>query len=248
VAERPAPEPPTVDLQPVLDQLAERHVATPDEPEGVADELRRIRQDLDERLNGIYDRLGGVEWRMGERLDPLVHRVDALERLATDLARQDDVRRATDRIVGEVKAVDDRFGTIADDLRVIKQVRDGLQSLTDGIDGVRQLTAKAASSQQLAELSRELGAVLGEIAAARNQVLRVEQQAPTPSPSDVRAVTHDVDQLSRRIDRLADAVEQQGTAPPQVSLRLRRMSDAARQLGNGVLEDLRRNRRSGGPR
>jgi len=147
------------------------------------------------------------------------------------------VRRATDRIVGEVKAVDDRFGAIADDLRVIKQVRDGLQGLTEGIDGVRQLTAKAASSQQLAELSRELGAVLGEIAAARNQVLRVEQER------DVIAVGHDVERLGERIERLADVVEAQGTAPPQVGQRLRKMSAAARQLGNGVLEDLRRGRR-----
>jgi phage shock protein A len=281
--------PPEVDLSPLVGELQAlradvgRLRARPGSPEAPApvdlsgitgrlDSLASAVEQLRARpeavavapdLSGIYDRLGGIEWRLGERLDPLVERVAGIEsrleqpvpagdravadRLAAieatlnDLAHREDVRRGVERVVGEVRAVDERVGAMAEDVRLVRVLRDGLSALESGVDGVRQLAARGATSQQMADVSRELGAVLGEIAAARSQVLRVEQSA-SPVAADVIAVGRDVDELGARIDKLADAVEARG-AEPQVTERLRAMSDSARVLGNSVLADLRARRR-----
>lgn len=208
-------------------------------------------------LSGVESRLAAIEAHLDREPDPapvqpppppaptdraVLERLRAIEDALAELAHRDDVRRGVERVVGEVKAVDERLGALADDVRIVRQLRDGLAALEEGVGGVRQLTSRTASAQQMADLSRELGAVLGEIAAARNQVLRVEQQA-TPIHADVVAVSKEVDDLGHKIDQLADAVEAKGAAP-QVTERLRTMSEAARQLGNGILEDLRSRRRS----
>ncbi|MCU1374774.1 MAG: hypothetical protein JWO68_2060 [Actinomycetia bacterium] len=227
-------------------------------------------------LAPIFDRLGGIEWRLGERLDPIAGRLDALEarieslrqppagpdarlveRLAAlesgleQVAQRDDVRRGVDRVLGavssaeqavsgEVKAVDARVGAIAEEVRIVRVLRDGLDALAEGVDGVRQLAARTATSQQMTEVTRELGSVLAEIATARSQVLRVEQSTG-PVAAEVVAVGSDVDDLGRRIDQLAEVIE--GRMAPggtsEVAQRLRQMSESARLLGNGVLEDLR---------
>ena len=100
----------------------------------------------------------------------------------------------------------------------------------------------------MTEVTRELGLVLAEIERARSQVLEVEQ----PAASTVITVGADVDELGRRMDALA---EQLASTPNEISPapadgaqlvaeRLRRLSDVARQLGNGVLDDMRARRRA----
>jgi methyl-accepting chemotaxis protein len=98
----------------------------------------------------------------------------------------------------------------------------------------------------MTEVTRELGAVLSEIETARSQVLRVEQST-NPVAAEVVAVGTEVDDLGRRIDQLAEVIEERmaGSAPTtEVAQRLRQMSLTARQLGNGVLEDLRSRRKT----
>lgn len=239
----------------------------------MAERLAAIEWRLGEVLDPLRDRLAGVEWRLGEALDPIRERLsqdpdrpdDLLGRLAViegSLAslRRDlsvelesvaaDTRRGVDRIVGEVRNVDERVGGMADDLRVVRQVRDGLQDLIDGVDATRQLAARAATSQQMAEVTRELGSVLAEIETARSHVLRVER---SPQPSQ-QVVDVEVDQLGRRIEQLAEVIEERMVADPpaskqdsevaaQVVDRLRNLGSGARQLGNGMLEDIRARRR-----
>jgi hypothetical protein len=114
----------------------------------------------------------------------------------------------------------------------------------------------------MADVTRELSTVLREIEAARAHVLEVERSpAPVQVEREVVTVSADVDELGRRIDRLAEAVEQRMSGSPaepaetvsaptrepdgvdELAARLRGMSKTARQLGNGVLEDLRARRR-----
>jgi hypothetical protein len=243
---RPGAEPASsLDLAPVTGRL-----------DSLASAVEQLRAPTAPDLSPILERLAAIEGTLGvlaaqERPAPppavdhaVAERLAAIEAALTELAHRDDVRRGVDRVVGEVRAVDERVGAMAEDVRLVRVLRDGLSALESGVDGVRQLTARTATSQQMADVSRELGAVLGEIAAARNQVLRVEQSA-TPLPADVMAVTRDVDDLGARIDKLAEAVEARG-AEPQVAERLRVMSDAARTLGNSVLDDLRARRRRAG--
>lgn len=175
---------------------------------------------------------------------------------------RDDMRRGFDRVLGavssaestvtgELRALDTRVGAMSDDLRILRALRDGLAALASDVDSVRQLAAKSATSQQMADVTRELSTVLREIESARAQVLQVER-APGEVEREVVTVTADVDELGRRIDRLAEAVEQRREPAPEpdgadeLAERLRRMSRTARQLGNGVLDDLRGRRRRQG--
>ena len=142
---------------------------------------------------------------------------------------------------------------MSEDLRILRVLRDGLTALASDVDSVRQLAAKSATSEQMADVTRELSTVLREIESARAQVLEVERAPVQHVERDVVTVTADVDELGRRIDRLAEAVEQRMSEPPatspepdtadELAERLRRMSHSARQLGNGVLGDLRARRK-----
>jgi hypothetical protein len=184
---------------------------------------------------------------------------------------REDMRRGFDRVLGavssaetsvagEVRALDARVGAMSDELRIVRVLRDGLAALASDVDSVRQLAARSATSQQMADVTRELSTVLREIEMARAHVLEVER-APVQVEREVVTVTADVDELGRRIDRLAEAVEQRLHEPSPVTPteapapqgesdvadelaeRLRRMSHSARLLGNGVLEDLRNRRK-----
>lgn len=183
-----------------------------------------------------------------------------LERVSNDTSGlRSDVRA----VLHEVKAIDDRLGAMGDDLRLVRGLRDGLEALASGVDAVRILASKGATSQQMGELGRDLTALLAEIESARSQVLAVDQHVSQPGAIDVapaiqrleQAVGDDVDELGRRIEQLAAAVEaQQAQAqhehddPPDVTeaiaSRLRGLATGARQLGLGISEDLRsRNRK-----
>jgi hypothetical protein len=173
------------------------------------------------------------------------------------------VSSAESSVSSEVRALDARVGAMSDDLRVVRVLRDGLTALASDVDSVRQLAAKSATSQQMSDVTRELSAVLREIESARAQVLEVERAPAATVEREVVTVTADVDALGQRIDRLADVVEQRLAEPPapppamieqpvagrepdaadELAERLRRMSQSARQLGNGVLEDLRNRRK-----
>lgn len=263
-----------VDLSPVLERLAgiDARLADPTpttDLEPVRERLAAIEWRLGEVLDPLKDRLAGVEWRIGEALaaspqddrgDDLLGRLATIEASLASLRRDlsvelesvaADTRRGVDRIVGEVRSVDERVGGMADDLRVVRHLRDGLQDLLDGVDATRQLAARAATSQQMSEVTRELGSVLAEIEAARSQVLRVEQ---SPQPHQAHVVDVDVDRLGQRIEQLAEAIEermvadppatkQEGEAAQQVIGRLRNLGSGARQLGNGILDDVRSRRK-----
>ncbi|HYD09066.1 MAG TPA: hypothetical protein VEA78_03100 [Acidimicrobiales bacterium] len=202
------------------------------------------------------------------------HMGGELERVSSDTTDlRNDVKRSFDRVLnsitaaedsvkGEIKAIDNRIGGMADDLRLVRGLRDGLEALASGVDAVRQLTSKSATSQQMGELGRDLTTLLAEIESARSQVLAVDQHVAS-QPSDAidvrpeiqrleRAVGEDVDELGKRIEQLANAVEAQASkpdAPPPdvtdaIATRLRSLATGARQLGLGISEDLKsRNKR-----
>ena len=242
-------------LDPLLQQLAALE-------EGVA----AIRTAPDRPAAGVP-----LDAAVIERLVAIEQGVAALRRDVTgelgQVAQRDDLRRGVDRVLGavtgaeqavtgEIRAVDARVGAMADDVRTVRALRDGLDALADGIDGIRQLAARSATSQQMTEVIRELAVVLNEIESARSQVLRVERST-TPVAADVVAVGGEVDELGRRIDQLAEVIEERITAAPAgrdavtaqvVAERLRQVSESARQIGNGMLEDLRarRNRKASG--
>ncbi|MCU1485070.1 MAG: hypothetical protein JWN67_1816 [Actinomycetia bacterium] len=232
---------------------------------GVYDRLGGIEWKLGERLDPLGTRLEALEQQIESlrhvpapsAVDPrLAERLASLEAGLEQVAQREDVRRGVDRVLGavssaeqavagEVRAVDARVGAIAEEVRIVRVLRDGLDALADGIDGVRQLASRTATSQQMTEVTRELGAVLAEIETARTQVLRVEQST-SPVAAEVVAVGSEVDDLGRRIDQLAEVIEDRmapSTASAEVAQRLRQMSVTARQLGNGVLEDLRSRRK-----
>lgn len=274
------PPPPPADDAPVREALQELRadvqrlqgellaaVSDPASLQGIYDRLGGIEWRLGERLDPLDGRLQELERRLGEPVAPadprVLDRLVALESAIEQLVQRDDLRRGVDRVLGavsgaeqllagEVRAVDARVGAIADEVRVVRVLRDGLEGLAHGVDGIRQLAARSATSQQMTEVTRELGAVLAEIERARSQVLRVEQSS-SPVAADVVAVGSDVDQLGKRIDELADALAartQSGPAGPeeiqavhQVTQRLRHVSSSARSLGNGVLDDLRARQR-----
>lgn len=224
----------------------------------LTEELQQLRTTLDVRHVVITEAI--------EQLDPLEQRLAAVEQrlgsLGSELehvAHRDDLRRGVDRVLGavsgaeqaltgELRAVDARVGALADDVRVVRLLRDQIEALGEGVDGVRQLAARAATSSQMGEVTRELGAVLAEIESARSQVLRVEQSS-SPVAAEVVSVGADVDQLGQRIDRLAEVVERvadsgggKDASVQQVAQRLRQVADSARSRGTGVLDDLRSRR------
>lgn len=239
-------------------RLTELSPGTPPDLTGIFDRLGAIEWRLGERLDPLDQRLASLEQRI-EALHPgngtdgrVADRLAAVEAGLEQVAQRDDVRRGVDRVLGavsgaeqavtgELRAVDARVGAIAEEVRIVRVLRDGLDALTVGIDGVRQVAARSATAQQMHEVTRELNAVLGEIESARSQVLRVEQSS-APVAADVVAVGTEVDDLGRRIDQLAEVIGQRmsgGTAGDQVAQRLRQVSESARLLGSGVLEDLR---------
>ncbi|MCU1377920.1 MAG: hypothetical protein JWN29_903 [Acidimicrobiales bacterium] len=262
-----AEPPPAADaLLARLASIEAKLVARPsgDEPADLGGIFDRI-GGIEWRLGEALDPLGGRLDALGQRIESLrqapaapaandqriADRLAALEAGLDQVAQRDDVRRGVERVLGavssaeeavsgEVKAVDARIGAIAEEVRIVRVLRDGLEALADGVDGVRQLAARSATSQQMTEVTRELGSVLAEIATARSQVLRVEQST-SPVSAEVVAVGSEVDVLGRRIDQLAEVIEERMApgATSEVAQRLRQMSESARLLGNGVLEDLR---------
>lgn len=175
------------------------------------------------------------------------------------------IENAEQAVVGEVRAIDHRLGGMADDLRLVRSMRDGLEALASGVDAVRQLSARSATSSQMVDLTRDLTQVLAEIEAARAQVLAVDQHvgraqagaidvtaSGDPVPDVRRAVEElektlsgEIGDLGRRIEELATragppvAAEQE--EDPLVR-RLRSLATSARQLGLGISEDIRARR------
>jgi hypothetical protein len=203
------------------------------------------------------DRFAAIEDVIASLRDELA--IDRLETSLRDVAQDTsglraDVRRSFDRVLheigtteeslkGEVRAVDHRLAGMGDDLRIVRQLRDGLEALASGIDGVRQLASRSATSAQMGELARDLSTVLAEIETARAQVINVDQQQPPAI--DVRAVTDEMADLGARIEALADRAV---TAAPASSddpmaARLRTLATSARQLSMGIAEDLKARRK-----
>lgn len=177
------------------------------------------------------------------------------------------INSAEETLTGEVRAIDHRLSGMADDLRLVRGLRDSLEALASGVDAVRQLAARSATSTQMTELNRELSMVLAEIEAARSQVLTVDQQVGLVQSSAIdigpeatdevkhtveqleRTVTDEIGDLGRRIEELAETVIAQpasATEPPelsqQIGKRLRSLATSARQLGLGMTEDMRSRR------
>jgi hypothetical protein len=246
-------------------RLRERPTPVDIDVDGVYDRLGGIEWKLGERLDPLGGRLDGLERRIEslrtgtapQGADPrIADRLAALEAGLEQVAQRDDVRRGVDRVLGavsnaeqtvsgELRAVDARVGAIAEEVRIVRVLRDGLDALADGVDGVRQIASRSATTQHMGEVTRQLGLVLAEIESARSQVLHVEQST-APVAAEVVAVTSEVDVLGRRIDQLAEVIETKmgpGGGTTEVAQRLRQMSESARQLGNGVLEDLRSRRK-----
>lgn len=224
------------------------------------DVLLREQQALSEAVRGLHQELSGLSF---PELDQGALREDLRRGFDRMLGA---VSSAEQSVTGDVRALDARVGAMSEDMRILRVLRDGLTALASDVDSVRQLAARSATSQQMGEVTRELSAVLREIETARAQVLQVER-APVQVEREVVTVTADVDDLGRRIDRLAEAVEERlAQAPPpagprgddephewnepdavdHLAQRLRRMSLSARQLGNGVLEDVRARRKKSG--
>jgi hypothetical protein len=157
---------------------------------------------------------------------------------------------------------------LAEEVRSVRALRDGLEALGSGMEAVRQLVARSATSAQLTDVTRELQTVLTEIEAARSQVLAVDSavsrvqaevvdvSSPTSRPEVLeladsvarleKEVGGDVEALGERIERLASTLEQRepqgGDLTESVVRSLRRFSTSARALSAGVREDLRRSR------
>ena len=180
------------------------------------------------------EQLTDVVVTMARAMEAVLREQQALTREMRSLRRE---------LTGEVRSLDERVGALSEDMRIVRALRDGLAALASDVDAVRQLSARAATSQQMAEVIGELSMVLREIETAKARVLELER-APAPPEPEVVTVTADVEELGRRIDQLADVVEHQSPhAVDELAERLRRMSQSARQLGNGVLADLRSRRK-----
>jgi small-conductance mechanosensitive channel len=182
------------------------------------------------------------------------------------------VRRSFDRVLheistseealkGEVRAIDNRLSGFGDDLRLVRGMRDGLEALAAGVDAVRQLASRSATSNQMGELARDLSTVLAEIETARAHVLSVDQQvgrvqadaidlAPTADVTRSveeleRTVTEEMSDLGARIEALAERAVVTAPAVPAedpIVTRLRSLASSARQLGMGMAEDLKARR------
>jgi hypothetical protein len=222
------------------------------------------------------DRLAAIERVLASLRDEL-----AIDRLVTALRdwAQDtwglraDVRRSFDRVLheistteeslkGEVRAIDQRLTGFGEDLRLVRGLRDGLEALAAGVDGVRQLAARSATSSQMSELATELSTVLAEIESARAHVLSVDQSVGRAQASTIdvgaggdgdvartveeleRTVTVEMAELGARIEQLAERAVAANAAPAEdpIARRLRSLATSARQLGLGITEDVRARR------
>ncbi|MEA3056173.1 MAG: hypothetical protein QOD30_1605 [Actinomycetota bacterium] len=221
------------------------------------------------------ERFAAIERVLASLRDELA--IDRLETSLRDMAEDTsglraDVRRSFDRVLheistteeslkGEVRAIDQRLTVFGEDLRLVRGLRDGLEALAAGVDSVRQLAARSATSNQMGELATDLSTVLAEIESARAHVLSVDQsvglaQASTidvASGGDVarsveeleRTVTEEMSELGARIEQLAERAVVAASAEPAedpIVRRLRSLATSARQLGLGITEDLKSRR------
>jgi len=205
--------------------------------------------------------------------------IDRLETSLRDMAEDTsglraDVRRSFDRVLheintteeslkGEVRAIDQRLSGFGDDLRLVRGLRDGLEALAAGIDGVRQLAARSATSSQMGELATDLSTVLAEIESARAHVLSVDQTVGLAQASTIdvtstgggadvartveeleRTVTEEMSELGARIEQLAERAVAADAAPAEdpIVRRLRSLATSARQLSMGISEDFKSRR------
>jgi hypothetical protein len=215
------------------------------------------------------DRLETSMRSMGSDLEKVVEDTSGLR---ADVKRSFErvlftINSAEESLTGEVRAIDHRLSGMADDVRLVRGLRDSLEALASGVDSVRQLASRGATSTQMTELTRDLGTVLAEIEAARSQVLSVDQQVGLVQSGAIdigpaadaevkhtveqleRTVTDEISDLGRRIEALAETVIAQPPAvagPPeltdQITKRLRSLATSARQLGLGMAEDMRSRR------
>jgi hypothetical protein len=237
------------------DVAAMRGAATPAVSAGAAD---------DGRLAAIEDVIASLR-------DELA--IDRLEASMRDLTQDTsglraDVRRSFDRVLheisateeslrGEVRAVDSRLTGFGDDLRLVRGLRDGLEALAAGVDSVRQLASRSATSNQMGELARDLSTVLAEIESARSHVLSVDQQVGMLQANAIevtpeikqevqdleRKVTDDIADLGARIEEIAERTVAESTEPEDpLTARLRNLATSARQLSMGIAEDMKARR------
>ena len=221
-------------------------------------------------------RLAAIEHVIASLRDELA--IDRLEASMRDMAQDTsglraDVRRSFDRVLheissteesikGEVRAVDSRLTGFGDDLRLVRGLRDGLEALASGVDAVRQLAARSATSSQMGELAHDLSTVLAEIETARSQVLSVDQQvgrlqasaidlqqqqAPVPDIAKEvedleRTVTDGIADLGARIEAIAERTVAHAEPEDPLTARLRSLATSARQLSMGIAEDLKARR------
>lgn len=224
------------------------------------------------------DRFSAIERVIASLRDELA--IDRLESSLRDMAEDTsglraDVRRSFDRVLheistseeslkGEVRAIDHRLTGFGEDLRLVRGLRDGLEALAAGVDSVRHLASRSATSSQMGELAADLSTVLAEIETARAQVLSVDQQVgrvqagaiDLPATSDVtrsvedleRTVTEEMADLGARIEQLAERAVGAAPTDDPIGRRLRSLATSARQLGMGIGEDLKARRASGKPK
>jgi len=223
------------------------------------------------------DRLAAIERVLASLRDELA--IDRLETSLRDVAEDTsglraDVRRSFDRVLheistteeslkGEVRAIDQRLTGFGEDLRLVRGLRDGLEALAAGVDSVRQLAARSATSSQMGELATDLSTVLAEIESARAHVLSVDQTVGRAQASTIdvaagggtgevartveeleRTVTEEMSELGARIEQLAERAiaANAASAEDPIARRLRSLATGARQLGLGISEDIRSRR------
>lgn len=255
-------------------QLAERLERLESEHAQAVELLQSIERVVTEQQVPLADdRFTAIETVLAALRDELA--IDRLESSLRGVAEDTsglraDVRRSFDRVLheistseeslkGEVRAIDQRLTGFGDDLRLVRGLRDGLEALASGVDAVRQLASRSATSNQMGELARDLSTVLAEIETARAQVLSVDQQVgrvqagaiDLPATSEVtksvedleRTVTEEMADLGARIERLAErAVTSAPVDEDPIVRRLRSLATSARQLGMGISEDLKSRR------
>jgi hypothetical protein len=224
------------------------------------------------------DRFASIERVIASLRDELA--IDRLESSLRDMAEDTsglraDVRRSFDRVLheistseeslkGEVRAIDHRLSGFGEDLRLVRGLRDGLEALAAGVDSVRHLASRSATSSQMGELAADLSTVLAEIETARAQVLSVDQQVgriqagaiDLPATSDVtrsvedleRTVTEEMADLGARIEELAERAVGEAPTDDPIGRRLRSLATSARQLGMGIGEDLKARRAAAKPK
>lgn len=284
-AARPAAPAGVVDISGPLDRLIEAVGGLRDDiaaasgqlPTGLAADVAALRGTIAPQAAPAADddRLAAIENVVASLRDELA--IDRLEASLRDMAQDTsglraDVRRSFDRVLheissteaslkGEVRAIDSRLTGFGDDLRLVRGLRDGLEALASGVDAVRQLAARSATSSQMGELARDLSTVLAEIETARSQVLAVDQQVgrlqagaidvqpDTPAPnlaSEVedleRTVTDGIADLGARIEAMAERTVTAAEPEDPLAARLRSLATSARQLSMGISEDLKARR------